>query len=181
MPGKAVIVFSFDEPQSPREWANMVGLSKALFTDEDVRVHAAKDDAADYVIEFFETGEEHGGNLVEHARRELALVETDQDFIKSIIAAVRGFSTYGHSGGSHSAGLALLNDLLQFKNLSPLTNNPDEWMQIAEEVAGPNIWQSKRNPEAFSQDGGKTYYLLSEGATQDNPQPIHHTENGKEQ
>ncbi len=60
--------------------------------------------------------------------------------------------------------------MLQFKNLRPLTNNPDEWMDV-----GDNCWQSCRNPEAFSLNGGITYYLLSEGGTMDDPNPSHET------
>lgn len=102
-------------------------------------------------------------NLVNHARRELSLTDNDEEFNDSIIKAVEGFASYGHSGGSAAVAIHILHDLLQFKNLSPLTNNPDEWMKITENVADDeNTWQSRRNPEAFSDDGGKTYYLLSD-------------------
>lgn len=100
------------------------------------------------------------GNLVDHAKRELALLGNEEDFNQSIIKAVEAFSDFGHSGGSASFAIPMLNDLLQFKNLSPLTDDPAEWMQV--EMGEENCWQSCRNPEAFSNDGGKTYYLLSE-------------------
>lgn len=97
-------------------------------------------------------------NLVEHAKRELALLgETDQKFVDTIVNAVQAFSEYGHSGGSASAAIPIINDLLQFKPLSPLTNNPAEWNEV-----GDGVWQSARNSEAFSTDGGKSYYLVSE-------------------
>lgn len=103
-------------------------------------------------------------NLVDHAKRELALAENDEDFNNSIIRAVEAFSSYGHSGGSASIGISMLNDLLRYKNLTPLTNDPDEWNHVSEEVWGVKggVWQSNRNPEAFSNDGGKTYYILSD-------------------
>lgn len=107
---------------------------------------------------------EDDSQLVQHAIRELALVDNDKAFNDCIINAVREFAKYGHSGGSAGVAIHILNDLLQFQNLSPLTDDPDEWMLIEEAIAGPNCWQSRRNPEAFSNDGGKTYYLLSEGA-----------------
>src|SRR3546814_7005887 len=54
--------------------------------------------------------------------------------------------------------------LLNMRNLSPLTNNPDEWYKHTPDTwDGVNhVWQSKRNSEAFSTDGGLTYTLLSE-------------------
>ncbi len=107
--------------------------------------------------------EEATSQLVEHAIRELDLSESDQAFKDCIIGAVREFAKYGHSGGSASVGIHILNDLLQFKNLTRLTDDPDEWMLVDENIGGPNCWQSRRNPEAFSTDGGKTHYLLSDG------------------
>lgn len=106
-------------------------------------------------------------SLVDHAKRELALLDNDEDFNNAIIKSVEAFASYGHSGGSASYAIPLLNDLLQFKNISPLTDDPDEWTHIydGDPMAAPpepGVWQSRRNSEAFSNDGGKTYYLLSE-------------------
>ncbi len=111
-------------------------------------------------------------NLVEHARRELALIGEEQEFVDGYLNVIQAFANMGHSGGSASVAIPVINQLLQFNNLSPLTNDPDEWMQ----VAGANdhgVWQSCRNPEAFSNDGGKTYYLLSEGGNDLNREPLH--------
>ncbi len=113
------------------------------------------------------------GNLVDHAKRELALAGNDETFDNSIIKAVEGFASYGHSGGSASVGIQLLSELLQFKNLTPLTDNPDEWQHISEDVWKGGVYQNRRNGEAFSNDGGKTYYLLSEGGNDQNRKPLH--------
>lgn len=114
--------------------------------------------------------------LVEHARRELSLVGNDREFNECIIKAIEAFSSYGHSGGSASVAISMINDLLQFKNLTPLTDNVSEWNKISDTVSGHPSWQSNRNSEAFSNDGGKTYYLLSEGGNDTNPTPIHNSE-----
>lgn len=117
-------------------------------------------------------------SLVEHAERELALIpEDDEAFKDAILQAVKAFSKYGHSGSSHFVGVHILADLLNYRNLSPLTNDPDEWMFITDDIAGRKggLYQSTRNPEAFSHNGGKTYYLLSEGANMLNPKPVHRT------
>lgn len=95
--------------------------------------------------------------LVEHAKRELARLGNDENFNQTIVNAVAAFAQYGHSGGSAPYATAILNDLLQFKALSPLTDDPAEWNEV-----GEGVWQNSRNSEAFSTDGGKTYYLVSE-------------------
>jgi hypothetical protein len=117
-------------------------------------------------------------SLVEHAQKELELAGNDKAFNDCIINAVREFAKYGHSGGSATVGIHILNDLLQFKNLTPLNDDPKHWMLVTEGSTGKYgpCWQSTRNPEAFSQDGGQTYYLLSEGGNQENPGLIHKSE-----
>ncbi len=98
-------------------------------------------------------------NLVDHARRELELIREGPEFIEGYLKVIEAFAEVGHSGGSAAVAIPVINELLQFKNLSPLTDDPDEWMKISDE----DCWQCRRNPEAFSNDSGKTYYLLSEG------------------
>lgn len=54
MPGQAVIVVSFPEPQSDVELAKYIRNVKAPFvTRTDVKVHMAVNDVADKVIEIF--------------------------------------------------------------------------------------------------------------------------------
>lgn len=105
-------------------------------------------------------------NLVDHFRRELELIDEEPEIIKMYLKVARAFVSFGHSGGSASVAIPTINELLQFKNLSPLTDDPNEWVEHDESVAGSEWkWQSKRNFEAFSKNGGKTYYLLSECET----------------
>jgi len=107
-------------------------------------------------------------NLIDHAKRELELVgqyEEDPAFAVSVLAAVSAFAAYpGHSGGSAFAGISMISDLLQFKNLSPLTNDPAEWVHHGPDTWGQpgGIWQNVRNGSAFSEDGGLTYTLVDE-------------------
>lgn len=115
-------------------------------------------------------------NLVDHARRELTLIGEDQRSIDGTVRVVQAFADMGHSGGSASICVPMLNELLSFRPLSPLTDDPAEWFHHTAEVWGESggVWQSVRNPEAFSNDGGKTYYLLSErDATSDEVTPLH--------
>lgn len=129
-------------------------------------------------IERYPFSEEPQSNLVDHAKRELELIGEDPEFIDGYLNVIQAFADMNHSGGSAMVAIPVINELLQFKNLKPLTNNPDEWMKIDEDVWGdPNgVWQCKRNHEAFSNDGGKTYYLLSEGGSDKNRSPLHISE-----
>lgn len=118
-------------------------------------------------------------NLVEHAQRELELCgqfQEDPRFAQSLLAAVAAFASYGgHSGGSAGVGIQMLSDLLQFKNLSPLTNNPEEWIKHTPDMwdGEHHVWQNRRNGEAFSTDGGWTYRLLSEEGPKRKKGPLH--------
>lgn len=116
-------------------------------------------------------------NLMAHARRELALIHEEETVVKGYLDMIAIFVKMGHSGGSASVFIPTLSALLQFKNLSPLTNDPDEWMYVGSNTGeSQGIWQSKRNPEAFSPDGGQHYYFLSEGAHSHNQIPLHESE-----
>lgn len=109
-------------------------------------------------------------NLVNHARRELTRIGEESETIEDYIRVIQAFADMGHSGGSASVAIPVINELLQFKNLSPLTDDSDEWMEVD---LGGRAWQSRRNPEVFSTDGGKTHYLLSEVTNTSNPEVIH--------
>lgn len=105
-------------------------------------------------------------SLVAHAKSELraaGVFEEDPEFAQSIVNAVAGFASYGHSGGSAGVGIMMVHDLLQFKPLGPLTNRPDEWMDVAESYGNQEaVWQSRRQSSCFSNDGGVTYYNIDE-------------------
>jgi hypothetical protein len=107
-------------------------------------------------------------NLIDHAERELALLGNDEAMNQGILAMVAVFSTMGHSGSSAEYTTQVLARLLRYENLSPLTDDPDEWNHISDGMmpeGSEPTWQCRRNSEAFSHDGGKTYYLLSERFT----------------
>lgn len=99
-------------------------------------------------------------SLVEHAQRELKLCgqfDEDPAYAQSIVAAVAAFASFGHSGGSAGIAIHQLTTLLQYKALAPLTADPAEWFDH-----GDGLWQNVRSSEAFSTDGGATYYLVDD-------------------
>jgi hypothetical protein len=105
-------------------------------------------------------------NLVKHARRELSIIGEEEDTIEGVCKIMQAFSDMGTSGGAASIIIPMVHELLQFRNLSPITNDPDEWNHVAGDIWGEagGIWQSNRNSELFSADGGKTYWSLADGS-----------------
>jgi len=120
-------------------------------------------------------------NLIDHANRELDLlgwpqltreqmrgkfpIQSDDDYDrmlrKAILQLVTDFAGQNHSGHSAAMVISITHKLLQFQNLSPITDNPDEWIQ-QRELVGFEVWQNRRNSTLFSSDGGKTYYGLDD-------------------
>jgi len=111
-------------------------------------------------------------NLVKHAQVELARIGEETDTVEGYLKVIQAFADMRHSGGSASVAIPVINQLLQFKNLAPLSDDPDEWMNVSD-MSDSEMWQNRRNSEAFSHDGGKTYWLLSEGANDGNRAPLH--------
>lgn len=102
-------------------------------------------------------------NLVTHARRELRLIGEDPDTISGLCKVVQAFADMGHSGSSAFFASQYVDKLLRYQPLSELTDDPAEWTdRHADGMSTVPLWQSVRNPEAFSTDAGVTYYLLSE-------------------
>ena len=114
-------------------------------------------------------------NLIDHAIKELELagykirdvkeINTEDDYNdacgNSALELIKVFSNQDHSGFSGGITLALFKKLANFENLTPLTDNPEEWRDCVamgwqpEESHGR--YQSLRNSSCFSDDL-KTYY-----------------------
>lgn len=91
-------------------------------------------------------------NLFRHAKRELELLGEDEDFIENYLDIIRVFQTQAHSGGSAGVFIPTLLKLLNFENITEITNDPIEWIEV-----GESLWQNTRNSKLFSQDGGLSY------------------------
>ena len=138
-------------------------LGSIIFVVIDSKDKAKREFFAGHLRIEYPKRQKRESNLVTHARRELELIGEEPETIEWYLRVVKEFASYGHSGVSSSVAIPTLQELLSFKNLSPLTINPDEWMFISEDLlSNCGIWQNVRNGEAFSNDGGMTYYLLSE-------------------
>jgi hypothetical protein len=100
--------------------------------------------------------------LVDHARRELALIGEDNWITDGLCKVVAAFAEMGHSGFSAEHCTAVLEKLLRYQPLSPITDDPAEWIDRAQEMGGEPFWQNRRDSRAMSTDGGKTYTLVDE-------------------
>jgi hypothetical protein len=104
-------------------------------------------------------------SYVEHARRELRLAgitERDPAYAAGIVAAVAVLQALV-AGEQRTADTAReqLGVLLAYGTLTPLTDDPHEWLDRSGPT-GRALWQNARNPYAYSNDGGRTYWLLAE-------------------
>ena len=99
-------------------------------------------------------------NLLSYAEDELnriGMTENSPDEMnvmmrKHIVHMVKEFSDEGHSGFSGRYALNILNKLLDFKPLTPLTGADDEWNDV-----GEDYWQNKRCSSVFKKADGTCY------------------------
>ncbi len=108
-------------------------------------------------------------SLVEHARHELkaaGLFDEDSDYGgmlgQAVLELVEKFAAQGHSGFSAQMTLTVFDRVARFKTLTPITSNPIEWTEVSNYFNGKGVWQNRRNPAVFSNDGGKTWYDIDE-------------------
>lgn len=107
-------------------------------------------------------------NLVDYAKDELTragLFDEDSDYNGDLgnaaLEIVKVFSSQRHSGASAAIVTSIVEKLLRFEPLTPLTFEPDEWNDVSE-MSGTPMWQNKRKSTTFSVDGGKTHYDLDD-------------------
>lgn len=122
---------------------------------------------------------------VEYAKSELARITKDGDGLqnainKNILDIVKLFASQGHSGLSAGYAISVLERLLRFKPLTPLTGEDDEWTDVSGKM-GWKCFQNKRcssvfktvdaqgnmieahdiDAIAFSDNGGLTWFTSS--------------------
>ena len=95
--------------------------------------------------------------MSKHAIGELSLIKEDPKIILWYVSVIEAFNIMQLPPEASDHCVGTLTQLLRYGNLAPLTDEPKEWIQIGDE-----LWQSIRNRDAFSNNGGKTYKLYSE-------------------
>lgn len=107
-------------------------------------------------------------SLIEHAKSELQRAGLDGPgdpydgmLGHAVYELIEVFSKQGHSGLSAALTREIFNDLASYKPLSPITSDPSEWQLVAGPSTKPQ-WQSTRQPDLFSHDGGETWYSVDD-------------------
>lgn len=96
--------------------------------------------------------------LVEHAERELALAGVAGDdgydgmLYEAVLEIVKKFADQGHSGFSASMTVGMLDKLLRYEPLTPLSGEDDEWMEV-----GEGVYQNFRASHVFKESDGTAY------------------------
>lgn len=90
---------------------------------------------------------------IEYAKSELARITKDGDGLqdainKNILDIVELFASQGHSGISAGYAMSILERLLRFKPLTPLTGEDDEWTEVSDKM-GQRCFQNKRCSSVF--------------------------------
>ena len=97
-------------------------------------------------------------DLLDFAERELQLLENGDEYDRMTSRAVREllevFDRQNHSGMSAHAVLTLFNRVARYKPLAPLRDDPDEWIEVTD-----NLWHHKRDPSVFKDARGP--YILN--------------------
>jgi hypothetical protein len=97
--------------------------------------------------------------LLEHAEREMDLMGLTDDgemngmMRKHILHMVKEFAAEGHSGFSASYAIQLLEKLLKFEPITPLTGEDWEWVDVSEQSGKP-MWQNVRCGRVFKDEDG---------------------------
>lgn len=115
--------------------------------------------------ELLEEVKEEKSNLVLHAENELNIMlarcedeESRQMQImmnNDILEVIKVFSEQGHSGFSAGYAISLLQKLLKYEPITPLTGNDDEWNKL--DYGDDVKYQNKRCSRIFKNADGQAY------------------------
>lgn len=98
-----------------------------------------------------------------HAERELDILGLTKDsedelnrlMREDILDIIDMFSTQGHSGVSASYAIGILEKLLRFEPITPLTGEDDEWVALG--YSDDVYYQNKRSSRIFKGTDGRAY------------------------
>lgn len=99
--------------------------------------------------------------LIQHAYRELGIAhmfDDDVDLGACVLKMIEVLARHEvHDPTLFDLALKTFWDLAHKRPITGLTANPLEWQNISA-AAGTPLWRSIRDPDAYSTDGGKTFY-----------------------
>lgn len=92
---------------------------------------------------------------LDFTKRELDLLGMTEDSDEmnkmmrgNILQVVEMFAEQGHSGSSASYAIGILEKVLRYEPVTPLTGEDSEWMEISE-----GLYQNNRCPRVFKENG----------------------------
>ena len=102
-------------------------------------------------------------SFLEYAKSELDLIgltedstdEMNRDMRKCILEIMQKFADQGHSGFSAGYAVNILNKLLRYEPLTPLTGEDDEWIELGYD--SELKYQNKRFGQVFKDADGRAY------------------------
>ncbi len=95
--------------------------------------------------------------LIAFAKEELALLRGNepceaQDWIdENVLKIVGAFADGGHSGSSAAYTIGIVERLMRFDPLTPLSGDDAEWMDVSRETGSP-MWQNRRCSHVFKDE-----------------------------
>lgn len=103
--------------------------------------------------------------MIEFSKRELDIIGMTEDspdeinrmMRESILNIILVFSNSGFSGFSASYAVNVLEKLLRFDPLTPLTGEDDEWVDVSGYGDGTPHYQNKRASRVFKDADGSAY------------------------
>ena len=92
-------------------------------------------------------------NITKYAKQELARIEHDEEGMQErmnrcILEIIEMFGEQGHSNLSANYAIEILNRLLRYLPITPLTGDEEEWEEIV-----PGKFQNKRCSRVFKENG----------------------------
>lgn len=95
--------------------------------------------------------------MIEWAKNELKRIQHDADgwqdrVDRDVLEILQVFCNQGHSNFSAPYVMSIVQRLSQFKPLTPLTGEDDEWNEV-----GSGVYQNKRCSTVFKEADGKAY------------------------
>ena len=102
-------------------------------------------------------------NFLDHAKTELDIIgmtedspdEINREMRKCILEIIEKFADQGHSGFSASYAVSILEKLLRFDPISPITGEDSEWTKL--DYDDQVRYQNKRCSRVFKDADGSAY------------------------
>ena len=119
-------------------------------------------------------------NLIKFAQDELDRIaegckndkeeyDMQQVINKDIMDIIKTFSKQGHTGMTAGYTISMLSRLLNYKPITPLTGEEDEWEDVSDIYNdGIKHYQNKRCPAVFKDEDGKCYNVEAKVFSDDN-------------